>query len=301
MVYISQISPDNIDVYIPLIPGILKTQALKEGDMRFYGISVDGEAAGTVVIRERADMAELRYMYLIPDRRGYGYMDKVLADLAFMLRDEGFSVITFDYLPSEYPAVARICSRFSFEEHAAKSAFFRFRVQDIRKCTAVSYMPRDTIKLRVLPDPARKQLYKNVERQGYDISHIISDHDVLASMEEHSLVYMEHDKAAGLILVQDMHDHRLRDKSLALGKVFPDGASADIALVYVGSSQLKAPLYLISALCRDILSNYEDNDLITGYFPEGQITRLLEGTLNIRGLHEMTASLSLDILERYDG
>lgn len=301
MLRIGLISSDNLDVYMPLIPQVLCSQALKEGDMRFYGISVDDVAAGTIVIRERADIAELRYIYLVPDRRGYGYMDKALADLAFMLRDEGFSRITLDYLPSAYPAIAHMCSRFSFEEHASKSAFFRFPVHSIRKCPAVTYAPKDTIKLRALPEPAKKELYRNLEKQGYDMGHITGYPDVIASMEEHSLVYMERDKAAGLMLVQDMNDYRLRDKSMALGRVFPEGSSADIALVYVGSTQIKAPLYLISALCRDILTNYEDNDLITGYFPEGQITKLLEGTLNIRGLREMTASLSLDILERYDG
>lgn len=301
MLHIGIIGSDNIDVFMPLIPKVLCSQALKEDDIRFYGISVDGEAAGTIVMRERADIAELKYIYLLPDKRGYGYMDKAMADLAFMLREEGFSGITLDYLPSEYPAIAHMCTRFSFEQHASKSAFFRFPVRSIHKCTAVSYTPKDTIKLRALPGPARHELFRVLERQGYDIGHITNNPDLISCVEEHSLVYVERDKAAGLMLVQDMKDPRLMDQSLALGRIFPEGSSADIALVYIGSSQIKAPLYLISALCRDILTNYEDNDLITGYFPEGQITKLLEGTLNIRGLHEMTAILSLDILERYDG
>ncbi len=298
MVQTGLISEDNLDVFMPLIPGILKLQALDDG-FRFYGISVDGEAAGIVVIREKSDIAELKYMYLLPARRRMGYMDQALSTILFELRREGFDRVVGYYIPTEYEAVARICERFSFVQHKTDKSFFRFKVSEIRMCKAITYVPQGIVKLRALPNAIKQELYKKVDARGYDISHILKNPDLLLNLEEHSLVYMENDKPMGLMMVQDMKSLPKGDRSGAFGMVFPEGSSADIALIYIGSIQVKAPLYLVSALARDILTAYEDNEIITGYFPEGHLTKLLEGTLGVKGKREITGEFMLDSLERY--
>ncbi len=299
MVQTGQISADNLDVFMPLIPGILQAQALDEEGFRFYGISVDDEAAGIIVIRERADNADLRFMYLLPERRRMGYMDQALSTVLFDLHREGFTRVIVNYVPSEYEAVAHICDRFSFVKHKTDRAFFRFRAAQIRKCKAVTYVPQGIVRLRALPDGIKQELYKRVDTRGYDISHIIKNTDLRNNVEERSLVYMEGDKPMGLMLVQDMKSLPDGDKSGAFGIVFPEGASADIALIYIGSTQVKAPLYLVSALARDILTVYEENEVITGYFPESHLTKLLEGTLGVQAMREMTGEFILDSLESY--
>ena len=299
MVHTGRIAPDNLDVFMPLIPDILITQHVREGDMHFYGISEDGEAVGVVVIKEAADTAELKYMYLLPAKRRRGIMDKALSDIMFELKDEGYTRLTMDYIPSEYPAIAHICERFAFTHHKTDKAYFKFTVDRIRKCKAITYNPQGTLKLRALPESIRQELYRQIKNKGYDISHILDDKTLKASVEEHSLVYMEADKPMGLMLVQDMKSLAASERTTAFGRIFPEGSSADIALIYIGSTQVKAPLYLISALCRDILAGYEENDIITGYFPDGHVTKLLEGTLEIKGLREVTSEIMLDSLEKY--
>ena len=300
MIAVKQISPDNMDVFIPFIPRILIRQYIDDKNNTFYGISLDDEAIGAVVMRETSDTAEILYIYLLPAHRSLGYMDKAMADIFFMLKDRGFSRLVMDYLPAEYPALQRISNRFSFSENRSQRAYFRFDVEQIRKCKVMDYKPQGIIRLRALPEPLRKDLYKQVKKKGYDIDAILPDKERMAMVEEHSLVYMEHEKPMGLILIQDMKITRTEDSLMAFGKVFPNDSTADIALIFVGSTQLKVPLYLISALCREILADYQDKDIITGYFPDGHLTKLLESTLGIKGMHEMTAILSLDLLEKYD-
>ena len=300
MVFVKQIAPDNMDVFIPFIPKILYRQYIDEKNMLFYGISTDGEAIGTVVLRESLDTVEILYMYLLPVHRRMGYMDKVLADIMFDIKNKGFTRLSMDYLPGEYPTIGRISSRFSFTENKTDRAYFRFDVEQIKKCKVMEYKPQGIVRLRALPEALRQELYKQVKNKGYDMKAVLADKSMLASVEEHSLVYMEHEKPMGLVLVQDMKNLVIEDTTISFGRVFPHESAADIALIFVGSSQIKVPLYLISALCREILAEYKDNDVITGYFPDGHLTKLLEGTLGIKGMHEMTAVLSLDCLEKYD-
>lgn len=300
MVFVKQIAPDNMDVFVPFIPKILHRQYIDEKNMLFYGISTEGEAIGIVVLRESLDTVEILYMYLLPVHRRMGYMDKVLADIMFDIKDKGFTRLTMDYLPGEYPTIGRICSRFSFTENKTDRAYFRFDVEQIKKCKVMEYKPQGIVRLRALPEALRQELYKLVKNKGYDMKAVAADRSMLASVEEHSLVYMEREKPMGLVLVQDMKNLVIEDTTISFGRVFPHESAADIALIFVGSSQIKVPLYLISALCREILAEYKDNDVITGYFPDGHLTKLLEGTLGIKGMHEMTAVLSLDCLEKYD-
>lgn len=299
MVYTGQISPDNIDIFMPMIPEILISQSLSDDSMRFYGVSVDGEASGIVAVRLMNDTADLRFMYLLPNKRNQGYMDRAVTTVLFDLYREGFARVIMNFIPSEYRAVDRICERFGFTRHKTERSFFRFNVSQVRKCKAITYVPQGTLKLRALPAPLRNDLYKKVSDKGYDISHIISNPEIARSLEEHSLVYMENGKPLGLMLVQDMRSLPDPDKTGAFGRIFPEGSSADIALIYIGSTQVKAPLYLVSALARDILTGYRDNELITGYFPEGHLTKLLEGTLGIQAMREITCEIALDTLEKY--
>ncbi len=299
MVVTRQIAPDNMDVFIPYIPGAFLDDYTREGNIRFYGLSADDRAVGVVAVKETSDTAEISYIYMLPDQRRVGNADRVLTDILFELKNEGFSRVSMDYIPEEYPAIARLCERFAFSRHRTDRALFRFTVAQIRKCKAITYTPQGIVKLRALPESIRQELYRQVKNKGYDISHITDDPDSKSAIEEHSLVYMEGDKPMGLMLVRDMKSLALKDRASAFGRIFPTGSSADIALIYVGSSQVKAPLYLISALCRDILEGYGDNDVITGFFPDGHMTKLLEGTLGISGLREINSQLALDSLEKY--
>ena len=300
MVFVKQIAPNNLDVFIPFIPKILYRQYIEEKNMLFYGISSQGEAIGAVVLREGGDTVEILYMYLLPVHRRMGYMDIVLVNIMFDLHEKGFSRLTMDYLPEEYPTISHISFRFSFSENSSDRAYFRFDVEQIKTCKVMDYKPQGIIRLRALPESIRQELYRQVKKKGYDMRAIMSDKEMLASVEEHSLVYMEREKPMGLVLVQDMKNIVAEDTTISFGRIFPHESAADIALIFVGSTQIKVPLYLISALCREILAEYKNNDVITGYFPDGHLTKLLEGTLGIKGMHEMTAVLSLDDLEKYD-
>ena len=84
MIAVKQISPDNMDVFIPFIPRILIRQYIDDKNNTFYGISLDDEAIGAVVMRETSDTAEILYIYLLPAHRSLGYMDKAMADIFFM-------------------------------------------------------------------------------------------------------------------------------------------------------------------------------------------------------------------------
>ena len=296
MVQTGLISEDNLDVFTPLIPGILKVQALDDG-FRFYGISVDGEAAGIVVIREKSDIAELKYMYLLPDWRSRGHIDSAISMLLVNLYQEGYAYVQMDYIPSEYPQIAKLADRFSFRKYTTDRSFFSFKISEIKNCKAMSYTAQGILRLRALPPRIKDDLFKLMDKSGYDISRktIENDPDTL----EQSLVYMEGEKPRGLLLVKRFAYKEGPGGVSMFGKVFPSESSADIALIYVGSKELKVPLYLLSALCRNFVTDFAANELVTGYFPEGHITRLLEGALGVRGQHEETAILDLSTMQRF--
>ncbi len=294
MVYAEEINAGNIDVFQPLIPKMLQQLSLTEENWRFYGIESRDEACGVISVFERGDTAVLRYIYLLPGYRNQGIIDDAITRLLVSLYNERFSFVQMDYIPSEYPNIAKLARRFDFKDYKSDRAYFKFTVADIRNCKAMSYSSHGIVRLRALPQNVRNNLYDLVVKSGYDVEASMFQSDI--NTLEYSVVYMEGDKPKGLLMVNRM-DRNPKTTDIAFGRVFPEASAADIALVYVGSKELRVPLYLLSALCQNVIRDFESTDIITGYFPEGHLTRLLEGTLNIKGRHEVSSVFRLDTLE----
>ncbi len=291
MAFIEEISPANLYAFDEMIPNILKVQALNEGGYHFYGISESNQAAGVVVFVERADAAEIKYLYILPYLRGTGVMDGMLMELFTELRDAGYKTISARYIPEEFENFVNISRRFGFSENVLDLAYFRFNAGDIKKCRASFYEPRGIMRLKYLPEEKKKKLFKiidkNMSTTMYDIS----------SMEEvlpYSMVYLENDEPRGALIVENPRITML-PTSDDLTK-FPEPEAFDLVLFFVGTTTLKAPLYLLSGLCRIIQKELSDNVVMTGYFSEGHVTRLLEGSLGIKGHKEVCATLDLSEL-----
>lgn len=291
MAFIEEISPANLYAFDEMIPNILKVQALNEGGYHFYGISESNQAAGVVVFVERADAAEIKYLYILPYLRGTGVMDGMLMELFTELRDAGYKTISARYIPEEFENFVNISRRFGFSENVLDLAYFRFNAGDIKKCRASFYEPRGIMRLKYLPEDKKKKLFKiidkNMSTTMYDIS----------SMEEvlpYSMVYLENDEPKGALIVENPRITML-PASDDLTK-FPELGAFDLALFFVGTTTLKAPLYLLSGLCRIIQKELSGNVVMTGYFSEGHVTRLLEGSLGIKGHKEVCATLDLSEL-----
>ncbi len=218
-------------------------------------------------------------------------MDQMLMELFFELKSMDFKYIKVRYIPEEFAGFVHISKRFGFTETREDMAYFRFSAEDIKKCRASSYEPKGIIRLKYLPDDKRQTLYKIIDRNMAFMDYDISSKDEILP---YSMAYLEREEPKGALVVEAPKASLIPagdDK-----KKYPEPGAFDLALFFVGTTTLKAPLYLLSGLCRIIDKEMHDNAVMTGYFPEGHVTRLLEGTLGIKGRHEVCAVLALDEL-----
>ncbi len=291
MAFIEEISPGNLSAFDDLIPDILKERFVEETSFHFYGISESNEAVGCIALIEKGDEAEIKYMYILPFLRGTGIIDHMLMTLFLDLRDRGYRRVIFKYIREEYEGFKILAKRFLFDEIRSDKAYFRFKAEEIKKCPAASYQPKGIIRLKYLPDEKKEQVFKLIKK-NYTMSGetFSSNADILP----YSMVYVEHDQPRGALLVE-----RPTLKMLPTSddiKKFPEPGAFDLMIFFVGTTSLKAPLYLLSGLCKVLDTEISEKATLTGYFAEGHVTRLLEGTLGIKGSHEILASLDLDKL-----
>ena len=111
----------------------------------------------------------------------------------------------------------------------------------------------------------------------------------------YSLAYMEGNEPKGALIVEVPP----KNEGPAVYEVnkYPETGAYDITLFFIGTGGQKAPLYLLSGFCQMIGKELPGNAVITGYFPEGHVSRLIEGSLGVRGQHEVHASLDLQMLD----
>ncbi|SCY59810.1 hypothetical protein SAMN02910292_02177 [Lachnospiraceae bacterium XBB2008] len=302
MYLLERVDGSNIEAYQPLIPEILQRWAVEEKNWMFYGIAVDGSAVGVIALSSAGDVAHIRYVYLTPESRRMGYMERSISEVMFDLHDEGYSGLEMSYIPSEYPVIHDIALKYDFRIQQTDRAYFRFRASDVRNCKASSFAPQDIMRLKVLPAQHRSTLMKMIRDSGYDISSmggIDNPSQISSSLTEYSLVYMENGRPKGALLVQDTAGSKLPDGAAAFGKIYPEPSAANLMLIYVGTIQTKAPLYLLSGLCRNVIKDFPENALLTGYFTLGHITNLFEGALGVKGNREVSAVVGFDHLDRY--
>ncbi len=288
MAQIDLISVENLNAFIELIPPILKNKSVTEEGFFFYGISDGGSAAGVVIIKQIADDVELRYLYILPRFRGSGMMDQMLAELFVRLRNDGFNHLIMSYIPDEYQSLGYLSRRFGFEERVMDYGYFRFMVEDIKNSKVSTISANGIMRFKYLPDAKKHSLDKMIQKY-------INVHGLKLSTKKemlpYSLAYMENDEPKGALIVEipSMSDGPTFDDL----KSYPEAGAYDIALFFVGTGGQKAPLYLLSSFCQMISKELPENALITGYFPEGHVSKLVEGALGIKGHHEVTATLDL--------
>ncbi len=291
MAIIQEISPANFNAFDPLIPSVLKELYLSEHGMRFYGISDSDEAVGCIVFIERADEIQLRYIYILPHLRGLGVIDDMLTTLFLQLRDDGYNYVTAKYVPEEYENFTHISQKYGFTETPSDYAYFRFRASDVRNCRVSSFKPKGIMRFQYLPEDKRQKLYKIIDRSFEIYGTALPDRE---SILPYSMVYMENNQPKGALLVESPRISRIPINENI--ESFPEPGAYDLLLFFVGTTTLTAPLYLLSGLCEVLRNELNENTLITGYFPESHVTKLLEGTLGVAGHHEMHARLDLSTL-----
>ncbi len=292
MASIAEISSNNLDAYIDLIPEVLREQSLEFDGFHFYGIEEAGEAAGVVCLRLSADIAEIKYVYMLPFLRGTGIIDQMLAYLFVLLRDDDYTQVTMKYIPEEYPFFRTLARRFGFTEHRMDYAYFRFKVEDILKCRAASFEPQGIMRLKYLPADKKNMLIKMVEKRFnfYDYKLSLKEEDVMP----YSLAYLDGETPKGVLVVDDP-----RSKNLPTSddiKRYPEPGAYELTLYFVGNNANKAPLYLLSGLCKMVEKEFPPETTLTGFFPEGHVVQLIENTLNVKGYHEVKAILDLRML-----
>ncbi len=291
MAVVLEISPTNFDAFDPLIPDILKRQSVLEGGFRFYGIIDSGEAVGCIVFLEKADEIQLRYIYLLPHLRGLGVIDDALMTLFLTLKDDGYNYVTAHYIPEEYQGFKAISQRFGFSENPSEYAYFRFRASAIKNNRVATFEPKGIMRFQYLPEDKRQALYKIIDKSFEIYGTALPERE---SILPYSMVYMEKDQPKGALLLETPSASRI-PTSDSMGR-FSESEAYDLLLFFVGTTKLTAPLYLLSGLCRILQDELDENSLITGYFPESHVTKLLEGALGVKGQHEVAAILNLALL-----
>lgn len=297
-----KVNGTNIEAFQPLIPEVLQRWAIEEEGWVFFGISEDMEAVGIVALSTFADTARIRYLYLLSECRGRGIMEWAVTRIMFDLYEEGYQWLEMDYIPSEYPMIDELAHRLEFDITKTDRAYFRFKASDIKNCKAASFVPQSIMRMKVLPPDKKQELYRMIRESGYDLNQLkgaVDDKDTDKSLNEYSLVYLEREVPKGALLVQDTSESKLPEGAAAFGKIYPEPASVNLMLIYVGTFQTRAPLYLLSGLCRNVTKDFKENAILTGYFSLGHVTNLFEEALGVKGNREVTARLSLTNLERF--
>ena len=291
MAFIDIIAPNNLAAFDPMIPDILKAEFIGERDLRFYGISEEGTAAGVVIIKEIAESVEIRYMYLVPVYRGLGMLDQMLMQLFMDLKEEGFTKAVVNYLPSQFASFKAISDRFGFREIIGGETYLRFKADAIKKCPVSTYEPRGIMRVMYLPKDKQERLFKMIDKSfSFPGARSVKDKDYLT----YSMAYLENGEPKGALIVQNPRMDYLsatddKDK-------FPEPGAYDLLLFFVGTLSLKAPLYLMSGLCRLLQNELPDDAVMTGYFPEAHVAKLLENALGVTGEHRICATLDFDDL-----
>lgn len=291
MALIDEISPNNLMAFDPLLPEMLKKAAVTDKGYRFYGISEADEAVGTVIMKMNFDEAKIRYLYLLPHLRGTGIIDHVLAELFLELRDEGFRTVTMDYLPQEYEVFRHLSERFGFKEKKLNYTYIRFEAQDIEKCRAAAFSPQGIMRLKYLPPEKRSKLYRLIDRHITFYEHTISDREDILP---YSIAYMEKDEPKGALVVESPKVDLMPTTDDM--KRYPEPGAYELTLFFVGSTGKMVPLYLLSGLCRILKNELPPSVVMTGFFPESHVSTFIEGVLNIKGQHEVRATLDLSRL-----
>lgn len=291
MAFIDIVSPNNLDVYSGFLPPILTKKFIEEDGFSFYGINEGNEAVGAVVIQEAGDLAKIRYIYILPHLRGTGIMDMMLSELFLRLRDEDINNVSLNYIPKVHEVLGYLSKRFGFQERRLDYGYFRFKSEDIFKSKVVAISPQGVIRLKYLPSDKKDRLWKLVTKY----MNIYENVDfVQEQFMSYSIAYLENDEPKGVLLIHAPDfsgDYTVENQSK-----YPEDGAYDIALFFVGMGQQKAPLYLLSALCQIIKKELPDNTLITGYFPEGHVVKLIEGIFGVEAKHEVCATLDLNLL-----
>ena len=287
MASIREISPDNLDAFIELIPEFLQKQALNE-PYHFYGIEESNEASGVIAFVENGDIADLKFLYILPYLRGTGVMDQMLESLFSQLSRDGYSSVSLRYVQNEYPVLDAITERFSFTKRKLDYAYFKFKGEEIGRCKAAAFAPKGIMRIRFLPEPKKQQLVRLINRnlEMYD-RHITLNPEFMP----YSLAYLEGDEPKGALVVES--PRLVTAAAFDEAKRYPEPGTYDMSLFFVGSTRQIVPLLLLSGLCRVIDKELPPNTTITGYFPEGYIVKFLEATLGVKGYHEVMATLDI--------
>ncbi len=287
MASFQEISPANLDAFMPLIPEVFQERAADE-PLRFFGIEESDQASGVIIFRSSGITAEIVYIYILPYLRGTGVIDTALTDLFFKLKDTGYSYVTMQFVADEYPVLSYIAKRYEFEVRSMDYAYFRFTAQDIMRCRASSFEPQGIMRVKYLPQDKLEKLKKLIERYYKVYGNKLLDIEAALPF---SMAYMEGTDPKGALLV-DVPSIR-QDEALGEMKQYPEKGAYDITLFFVGTTSQKAPLYLLSGLCKVLKAELPPEAVITGYFPHGHVVKLFENILGIKGHHEVLGKLDL--------
>ena len=287
MASIREISPDNLDAFIDFIPKFLQKQALDE-PYHFYGIEEGMEASGVIAFVENGDIADIKYLYILPYLRGTGVIDQMLESFFSQLTEQGYSTVSIRYVQNEYPVLDAITERFSFTKKSLDYAYFKFKGEDIEKCKAADFAPKGIMRIRFLPKHKKQQLVRLINKsfEKYD-RHINLSQEFMP----YSLAYLEGGEPKGALVVES--PRLVTAAAFNDAKRYPEPGTYDISLFFVGSTRQMVPLLLLSGLCRVIQKELSPNVTMTGYFPEGYVVKFLEATLGVKGNHEVKATLDI--------
>ena len=287
MASIREIAPQNLDAFIELIPESLQKQALS-APYHFYGIEESGEAAGIIAFEEKGDIADIKYLYILPYLRGTGVMDQMLESFFSQLSEQGYSSVSIRYVQDEYPVLDAVTARFSFTKNKLDYAYFKFSGEDIKKCKAAAFSPKGIMRIRFLPDAKKKELMRLINKhlKLYDMNISLNPEFL-----PYSLAYLEGEDPKGAIIVES--PRLITAAAVEEATRYPEPGTYDMSLFFVGSTRQMVPLLLLSGLCRIVEKELSENVTLTGYFPEGYIVNFLEATLGVKGHHEVQATLDI--------
>ena len=285
MAVIGELSPELLETYAPMIPRRFFT-ASEDGAVRFFGIKNGTEPAGVVVVQTRADLAQLRFLYIEKSLRGTGVMAELLTELMLDLRKDGTCELFCNYVPAAMPRLDQLLIRSTFSFHDTGHAYFRFPAKSLKRnvLPANKELEKRLIPLDKLPADLRSRMSGRIKGSGY----LVDVNTLPPEDTKGSMVYMEGENPRGMLLLLRMDD-----------LAEPDREVIDLGLFYISSEHTSVTLTLLRSLVDSIASIPDQEQMITGYFPDAAPVALLERVLGVRAQRERVASMRLTNLDMY--
>ena len=184
--------PGRTEEFSDLIPQWLAAED-REGDMLCYGLVLRAGEAGTCVIAPRGRKAVLRWILIREDLQKQGLGSDFLLDVLLRLKEEGYTTLSMQMLPSEAPGIVRLAEKFHAEKLETDKTWYVMKLSEAEKLGKIKGDRKETFSLRSVTKEDRAIVR---ERINMDFPELANRPFSLADLEQDLTILKFDDEGA---------------------------------------------------------------------------------------------------------